>query len=429
MSEVAIETRDLGKRYRIGLEEQREDTLAATLTSWLKSPFSNYRRLRSLKHFGKNEADDVIWALRNVSFEVDEGAVMGVVGKNGAGKSTLLKILSKITSPTTGRVVLHGRVSSLLEVGTGFHPELTGRENVYLNGTILGMRKAEIDRKFDEIVDFSGVGRFLDTPVKRYSSGMQVRLAFSVAAHLEPEILLVDEVLSVGDAEFQRKCVGKMSEVAGVGRTVIFVSHNMGSLRRLCTTAMCLQDGKIVDRGDPGAVIRRYLDRTVSHEAFVELPEPFHRLQTPIQVRTIEMVASRKRRSSSFLYGEDIVVELGIEVQESMEDVQIGLAIDAGGTRIATLHTPPISCTPSTDLLSVACRIPGRTLLPGVYDLHVGARRGATRRSLDVVLNAASLLVSTAPEEDAMGDQLDRGYVRLPVHWRVQGEPLKGSDE
>ena len=205
MSDIAIKVEKLGKRYRIGLREDRHDTFTGTLVSWLKSPFSNFKRLRSLSTFDENgEAADIIWALRDISFDVKQGEVVGIIGRNGAGKTTLLKVLSRITEPTSGRAVVRGRVASLLEVGTGFHPELTGRENVYLNGTVLGMSRREVGRRFDEIVAFSGVEKFSDTPVKRYSSGMQVRLAFAVAAHLEPEILLIDEVLAVGDAAFRR---------------------------------------------------------------------------------------------------------------------------------------------------------------------------------------------------------------------------------
>lgn len=222
MSDIAILVENLSKRYRIGVADEQHDTLVGATLGAIRNPARNFQRLRQLTRFrnGSEEDPNTIWALKNVSFEVKRGEVVGVIGRNGAGKSTLLKILSRITHPTSGRVELHGRVSSLLEVGTGFHPELTGRENVYLNGTILGMRKVEIDRKFDEIVDFSGVEKFIDTPVKRYSSGMRVRLAFSVAAYLEPEILLIDEVLAVGDIGFQQKCLGKWK--ASPNKTALF---------------------------------------------------------------------------------------------------------------------------------------------------------------------------------------------------------------
>lgn len=259
MSDIAIKVENLSKRYRIGAAEKEHDTFLSAVASWVKSPASNYKRLRKLSSFSKNgDAADVIWALKDVSFEVKQGEVIGVIGHNGAGKSTLLKILSRITPPTSGRIELNGRVASLLEVGTGFHPELTGRENIYLNGTILGMTKVEVDQKFDEIVDFSGVEKFIDTPVKRYSSGMKVRLAFSVAAHLEPEILLIDEVLAVGDIAFQQKCLGKMEDVAGQGRTVLFVSHNMTAVKQLCEKVYWVDAGSIRERGDTNSVIKKY---------------------------------------------------------------------------------------------------------------------------------------------------------------------------
>lgn len=261
MSKPVITVENLSKAYRIGLKEEIPDTLVSAMSGIMKAPFRKFRDLRKLDTFGHSGADeeDIYWALKDVSFEVQEGEVLGVIGRNGAGKSTLLKILSRITEPTSGRAVIRGRVSSLLEVGTGFHPELSGRENVYLNGTILGMTKREIDRKFDEIVDFSGIEKFLDTPIKRYSSGMKVRLAFAVAAHLEPEILIIDEVLAVGDAEFQKKCMGKMQDVAQGGRTVLFVSHNMDAVRQLTDRCVLLNQGKVVDAAPAGQMVDRYI--------------------------------------------------------------------------------------------------------------------------------------------------------------------------
>src|SRR5882724_1962350 len=239
-----IKVQQLGKTYEIGTRKPAYGTLRDTIAAAVRAPI---KRLR-----GYVRPAETIWALKDVSFEVMPGEVVGIIGRNGAGKSTLLKVLARITEPTTGRAELYGRVASLLEVGTGFHPELTGRENVYLNGAILGMSKAEIDRKFDEIVAFAELEKFLDTPVKRYSSGMYMRLAFAVASHLEPEILLVDEVLAVGDAAFQKKCLGKMEEVAKEGRTVLFVSHNMTAIRSLCRRVFWLDNGEIVETGETG---------------------------------------------------------------------------------------------------------------------------------------------------------------------------------
>lgn len=254
MNDIALRTVGLGKMYHIGADRQRSDTLRDTLAKAARRPLERLRRL------GMNpRASQEFWALRDVSIEVPRGEVVGIIGRNGAGKTTLLKVLSHITEPTEGKVEIHGRVASLLEVGTGFHPELSGRENIQLNGAILGMTRAELKRKFDMIVDFSGVSKFLDTPVKHYSSGMFVRLAFSVAAHLDPEVLIVDEVLSVGDTDFQRKSLGKMEEVAGSGRTVLFVSHNLQAIRSLCTTAIEIRAGRVVNSGDAQRVASEYL--------------------------------------------------------------------------------------------------------------------------------------------------------------------------
>ncbi|MFC4873603.1 polysaccharide ABC transporter ATP-binding protein [Negadavirga shengliensis] len=259
MLKPVIKVENLSKRYRLGLKEKQAKTLAGQLGNIIKSPWDNFQRLRRLSRFGE-EDQSVFWALKDVSFEVKEGEVLGIIGKNGAGKSTLLKILSQITEPTSGRVELHGRVASLLEVGTGFHPELTGRENIYMNGTILGMTRKEIDQKLEEIIDFSGVEKFIDTPVKFYSSGMKVRLGFSVAAHLEPEILIIDEVLAVGDYEFQQKCLGKMEDVSkNQGRTVLFVSHNMGAVKNLCNRVICLSGGQLTYNGDSKTTVELYL--------------------------------------------------------------------------------------------------------------------------------------------------------------------------
>lgn len=258
MSKVSIRVENLSKHYRLGPHEPYK-ALREVLPGLLRLPARRLARRAQPEDGPPDQNGSRLWALRDVSFEVNRGEVVGIIGRNGAGKSTLLKILSRITSPARGCATLYGRVGSLLEVGTGFHPELSGRENIYLNGAILGMRRAEIDRKFDEIVAFSEVEKFLDTPVKRYSSGMYVRLAFAVAAHLEPEILIVDEVLAVGDAAFQKKCMGKMDDVAQEGRTILFVSHNMNAIQRLCSRSLLLEQGRLVKDGPTSEIIGQYL--------------------------------------------------------------------------------------------------------------------------------------------------------------------------
>lgn len=259
MSDVAIRVDNLSKHYRIGGRQERYKTLRDTLTDTFISLFRRVGKQRQGQANGTVSLNETIWALKNVSFEVKHGEVLGIIGRNGAGKSTLLKILSRITEPTEGCAGIYGRIGSLLEVGTGFHAELTGRENVYLNGAILGMKKIEINRKFDEIVAFAEVEKFIDTPVKHYSSGMYMRLAFAVAAHLEPEILLVDEVLAVGDLQFQKKCLNKMQDISEAGRTILFVSHNMSAITRLCSRAVLLNQGQLITNGTAAAVVSEYL--------------------------------------------------------------------------------------------------------------------------------------------------------------------------
>jgi lipopolysaccharide transport system ATP-binding protein len=268
MSSVIVRAEHVGKQYRIGAARPRDRTLAASILDSARAPFR-----RAAGQAVSRAAESLVWALRDISFEVRHGEVLGVIGRNGAGKSTLLKVLSRITEPTVGRVEVHGRVGSLLEVGTGFHPELTGRDNVYLNGSILGMDRAYIDRRFEEIVEFSGVSRFIDTPVKRYSSGMYLRLAFAVAAHLEPDVLILDEVLAVGDASFQKKCLGKMRDVASHGRTVLFVSHDMAAVTRLCTRALLIHDGTVAADGPTHEVARLYMKSGLGTRAAREWPD------------------------------------------------------------------------------------------------------------------------------------------------------------
>jgi len=273
---VAIHVENISKVYRLGKENEVHDNLARSFFEFLKNPLNNYKKYRSLYNFsdaelsvngsGNGDSSNILWAVKDLSFQVGKGEVIGIIGSNGAGKSTLLKILCRITDPTMGRATVRGKVSSLLEVGTGFHPELTGRENVYLNGTILGMKRNEVREKFDDIVAFSGVEKFIDTPVKRFSSGMQVRLAFSVAAHLDPEVLIIDEVLAVGDADFQKKCLNKMETVGSLGRTVLFVSHNMGAVTELCSRVLWIDEGRLIDDGPAIDIVSKYLSQNACGE-------------------------------------------------------------------------------------------------------------------------------------------------------------------
>jgi lipopolysaccharide transport system ATP-binding protein len=323
MNNIAIRVENLGKQYKIGSEVDRYRTLRDTIAETVKRP------INMLRH-GPTSSKETIWALDDISFEVRRGEVLGVIGRNGAGKSTLLKILSRVTEPTKGIAEIHGRVGSLLEVGTGFHPELTGRENIALNGAILGMKRTEIDQKFDEIVEFSGVGKFIDTPVKRYSSGMYLRLAFAVAAHMEPEILVVDEVLAVGDAEFQRKCLGKMSDVASEGRTVLFVSHNMSAILRLTQESIVLEKGKLVLRASSPQAVDYYLTSGFSQtgERYWQADEvstgadPFR----PISLRVLD---SGGKVADTVRSVEPITVEVEYKLQAPITGLRVGLYLMA----------------------------------------------------------------------------------------------------
>jgi len=319
MSDIAIRTENLGKQYRIGVPAIRYQTLRDSLNTFLRAPFKRGRAQA-------NASQGMIWALKDVSFEVRQGQVLGVIGKNGAGKSTLLKILSRVTDPSSGYAEIRGRVGSLLEVGTGFHPELTGRENIYLNGAILGMKRAEIERKFDEIVAFSEVDKFIDTPVKRYSSGMYLRLAFAVAAHLEPEILVVDEVLAVGDAEFQRKCLGKMNEVAQQGRTVLFVSHNMSAILRLTEETIVIDHGQIVMRDKTPQAVDYYLSRGLSQEGErVWTPDELTPDAYPFRPLALRVLNPKGEICDTLRSVEPITIEIEYQLEEAITGLRIGV--------------------------------------------------------------------------------------------------------
>jgi lipopolysaccharide transport system ATP-binding protein len=319
----AIAANGLGKMYRIGQARERYPTFRDALVKGITAPLRRFQNLS-----GGVEADEAFWALKDVSFEVRPGEVIGVIGRNGAGKSTLLKILSRITDPTEGQARISGRVASLLEVGTGFHPELTGRENIYLNGAILGMKRSEIDNKFDLIVEFAEIRKFLETPVKRYSSGMYVRMAFAVAAHLEPEILIVDEVLAVGDAEFQKRCLGRMKEVAsGLGRTVLFVSHNMAAIRSLCSRCLVLDGGQIAFDGSPDDAVGKYLRHDVTDGLQSEVK--FTKTSNAHPMMTAARVMRGEAVCSDFHYGDEIALEVDYQSPYPTASPTLGYVIYA----------------------------------------------------------------------------------------------------
>jgi lipopolysaccharide transport system ATP-binding protein len=372
MSDPIIVVEKLGKQFQLGQLQQRHDTLRDALVDSLSAPI---RRLRRRDHSREQDHQRLLWALKDVSFEVQAGKAIGIIGRNGAGKSTLLKILSRITEPTEGRAVIHGRVGSLLEVGTGFHPELSGRENIYLNGAILGMQRSEIKRKFDEIVEFAEVARFLDTPVKRYSSGMYVRLAFAVAAHLEPEVLVVDEVLAVGDVAFQKKCLGKMSDVAQEGRTVLFVSHNMSAVQRLCSHALLLERGQVVASGISQDVIARYWSTSLNARLpgeWIDLADASRRGTHQCHFNAVSYTSGDDEYGSQPYSGGPLEFELEIESDDQRAVGSIAVTLyDDQGTKLVNADTvtlgQSISLRPGRNALRL--RIVQLHLNPGIYVL------------------------------------------------------------
>jgi homopolymeric O-antigen transport system ATP-binding protein len=372
MSNLAIRVDGLSKKYKIGAVRQRHDTLRDEITEGVKALFSSNGRSKPAT---ADLSEHAIWALKDVSFEVKKGEVLGIIGRNGAGKSTLLRVLSRITEPTEGRVEIHGRVGSLLEVGTGFHSELTGRENVYLNGAILGMKKAEIDRKFDDIVAFAEVEKFIDTPVKRYSSGMYVRLAFAVAAHLEPDILIIDEVLAVGDLNFQNKCIGKMGDVAREGRTVFFVSHNMGAVSNLCTTGMSFDQGRLINRGDIGSIVNDYIKQnTLSNE--VQTKQWSRKGTGEARINMVRVLDSTGNPCTTFSMGETIVIEMDVEFYRSFPLINFSLEVTRQDLGANVLHMESQDCGFVAERVSEGKRrfraeIPDCLLYPSVYPLTI----------------------------------------------------------
>jgi lipopolysaccharide transport system ATP-binding protein len=422
VSAVAIEAEGLGKRYRIGaLRGGQQDTIRDQL---VHSASKVTRRM--LAATGRRETnappdERTLWALRDVSLSIEEGEVVGIIGRNGAGKTTLLKILSKITEPTEGSARIHGRVGSLLEVGTGFHPELTGRENVYLNGAILGMRRAEIRRRFDEIVDFADIARFIDTPVKRYSSGMSIRLAFAVAAFLEPEVLLIDEVLAVGDSAFQQKCIGKMGSVAREGRTVLVVSHNMGIVNQLCHRAIWLDEGRIRDSGDTAPTVRAYLresDPGTSGGA-VTFPED---AEKDSQVAAVRLLNEAGESAGRFSCDEPVVIEIDYLVRRPLNALWGMLEVDAAdGTPALVSYSYDVLPDPLEQLAegmhTFRVPIPRRTLAAGDYRVSFSTGRGLKGT---VVIDSPGVICSFSLDDTTtIRGNRRLGYLSTLLDWDV----------
>ena len=422
MSSPVISIENISKSYQLGVIGT--GTFRGDVQRWwatlrgLPDPFLEI----DAKDHG-NRDGETVWALKDVSFKVQQGEAVGIIGRNGAGKSTLLKILSRVTAPTSGEVKVKGRISSLLEVGTGFHPELTGRENIFLNGAILGMNRHEIERKFDEIVDFSGVEKYIDTPVKRYSSGMYVRLAFAVAAHLEPDILIVDEVLAVGDAEFQKKCLGKMGEVTYGGRTVLLVSHNMGSIRSLCERAILLNSGRIQGQGITEGVVQTYMagqthglvNENVSVDAHLRFPTDF-------EVVKVEFVNSRGQITKSLMVNETyecrIYYKIHVEGKykfsvnfRSNDDILLGVA--------STLSTD-MDIEGEIDALYFMSFHSKMRFMPGLYTISIVVKE-KTRGHLDTVSGIEFSVENVATNNDKL---FGLGYVHVGAEWT---QPVKLS--
>ena len=421
MSFPAIQVENLSKLYQIGRHQERHDTLRDALAS-------SFHRLSTLTHQKQSTGDDHIWALKDISFVVEPGEVLGVIGRNGAGKTTLLKILSRITDPTSGRAIINGRIGSLLEVGTGFHPELTGRENIFLNGAILGMTRKEINRKFDEIVEFSGVEKFIDTPVKRFSSGMYVRLAFAVAAHLQPEILVIDEVLAVGDIEFQKKCLSKMGEVAHEGRTILFVSHNMGAVSNLCEKGLLLIDGTISAYGDVQSVITSYLNSLQNREHQQKQQNVLYDNAHLSGVETcaitkIEMLDTAGN-ALPILYTQDqVVFRIWYRSKTKIKHGSVVLNINGiDGTRLILLSTQPDGTLP-LDIdegdYCVECIIKEFPLAAGEYLLGAGL----AIPNIQWLWNRTELAKITVFPRDVYhsgtAPTMTRSYVALEHEWRT----------
>ncbi|MFN8865055.1 MAG: polysaccharide ABC transporter ATP-binding protein [Flavobacteriales bacterium] len=413
---TAIHSEHLSKVYHLG--EIGTGTLSRDLERWIarvRGKEDPFLRIGETNDRSVAGTSDVVYSLRDINFRIDQGESVGIIGKNGAGKSTLLKILSRVTSPSTGRIRIRGRVASLLEVGTGFHPELTGKENIYLNGAILGMRKREIDAKLDEIIAFSGVERYIGTPVKRYSSGMYVRLAFAVAAHLEPDILIVDEVLAVGDAEFQKKCLGKMKDVRGEGRTVIFVSHNMIAVKSLCSRGILLSNGMVSEDGEIESVVQAYTKATLNQSSRV-----IGQTVSGITLNSIEFTDNGNK--GHFDIDNDLSIRIALQSEVHHELISINIFFNTpDGSLIFVACSPGMSIDPGE--IDFKCTIPANTLNDNVYSLDVMV----VERGEKALIYAKETIVLEGVEKKRQGAWLGKfpGLIRpMNYPWTIEKSVL-----
>jgi lipopolysaccharide transport system ATP-binding protein len=420
MSDVIIKTEDLGKLYKLG--EISTGTISHDLNRWWAKvrgkddPFAKIGQTNDRTQKGES---DYVWALKDINFEVRQGEVLGIIGRNGAGKSTLLKILSKVTAPTVGQIKIKGRIASLLEVGTGFHPELTGRENIFLNGAILGMKKTEIRSKFDEIVDFAGVERYIDTPVKRYSSGMYVRLAFAVAAFLEPEILIVDEVLAVGDAEFQKKCLGRMKDVSTQdGRTVLFVSHNMGMIVQLCNKALLMNRGTIETYGDTEKVVEQYINEQEARGNNVYENSGLAGVSKPNYFTKVHTSKVGGDYSSDFSFEENIVLNFEFRIHDFGENLLIGIGLlDKYQNRVTTFLQNVSFFPKKGNLYNGSLIIPSSIIAPNNYSFLcvIWIKNGNV---YDRIEGVCPIKIHDSGTEFALYEGADYGSILLKVDWQ-----------
>lgn len=422
---IVLKAENISKQYRLG--QVGTGTLSHDLKRfWYKARGKEdpYLQVGVENDRTLKDHSDYVWALKDIDFEINQGDMVGIIGKNGAGKSTLLKLLSRVTAPTTGSISIKGRIAALLEVGTGFHPELTGRENIFLNGAILGMSRTEIKSKLDEIVSFSGCQKYIDTPVKRYSSGMIVRLGFAIAAHLEPEILIVDEVLAVGDAEFQEKCIGKMKDISSEGRTVLFVSHNMASMKSLCKKGFLMERGRMTEKGEMNAIIETYLATRTKSKANGEIPDSASSVNSGIvKFKNIQLVDAQQNPIDRVSYMADMRFKMALESQAQLTDVIVDLRI-LTRDGIELVHTMNKYSNPAKQPLNkglnqINCIIQNQ-LQPGNYTITIGVHE-SNGMTLEFVETILDFTVMNIGEGDNAGFTYDfkLAYVHFPSKWQI----------